>query len=40
MNDVTAAALFLAAWVTGLSLLLAWAISILLTLVWRDREKP
>lgn len=31
MNDVTAAALFLAAWVTGMSLLLAWVVTILLT---------
>ena len=38
MNDVTAAALFLAAWVTGLALLLAWAVTILLTLKRRDRE--
>lgn len=40
MNDVNAAALFLAAWATGLSLLLAWAISILLTLTRRDRKDP
>ncbi|MFN4252695.1 hypothetical protein [Deinococcus sp.] len=40
MNDVNAAALFLAAWATGLSLLLAWAVTLLLTLVRRDREDP